>query len=262
MSRNPLSNQPPSNLSVGNIVSAGLRIYRDRFGLYYRLALTATLWSIVPVYGWAKSAAILGLISRLAFGEVAERPESVADARRYVEPRKWTFFAASLLVGLIFGGVFLVLSIPAAILLPAIIISQNPALYLVAIVLIIGFIVGMIWLVSRLGIYTLPLAIEDNATASSAISRSWNLTQGYVGRLQLVWLVSFLITLPVYLVIYGLIVGLVATINSEALVNLLELVLRIFLNPLILPLYQSIQAVIYYDLITRKEGFGLKLRDF
>jgi hypothetical protein len=74
-------------LSVGNVVSAGLRIYRDRFLTYFRLAFIAYLWIFVPIYGWAKFSSIMGLISRLAFGEVRERPETVTEANRYVKPR-------------------------------------------------------------------------------------------------------------------------------------------------------------------------------
>ena len=61
------------SLSIGNIVSAGLRIYRDHFSDYFRLAFIGYLWIIVPVYGWAKLATNMGLISRLVFAEIAEK---------------------------------------------------------------------------------------------------------------------------------------------------------------------------------------------
>ena len=95
-------------LSVGNVVSASLRIYRDHFKSYLGLALVASLWLFVPVYGWAKYSAIAALISRLAFGEVRENPETVSDARREVDPRKWSFFGAGILTVLIYFGVSLV----------------------------------------------------------------------------------------------------------------------------------------------------------
>ena len=101
MSVNP-SRQPMTPLSVGNVVSAALRIYRDRFKLYFSLALTAYLWVLIPIYGWARCYAIFGTISRLAFQELIERPESVDDARRHVIPRMWNFMLAGILVFLIF----------------------------------------------------------------------------------------------------------------------------------------------------------------
>jgi hypothetical protein len=51
------------SLSVGNVVSAGLRIYRDHFKPYYLEALRSYLWVLVPVYGWAKCLAIQGFRS-------------------------------------------------------------------------------------------------------------------------------------------------------------------------------------------------------
>ena len=63
-------------LTVGNVVSAGLRIYRDRFLEYFRIAFIGYLWILVPIYGWAKFAAMNGLIARLTFGEVTEKPET------------------------------------------------------------------------------------------------------------------------------------------------------------------------------------------
>src|SRR4028118_994496 len=95
-------------LSVGNVVSASLRIYRDHFKSYFGLAFVASLWLFVPVIGWAKYSAISALISRLAFGEVSEKPETVSDARRQVNPRMWRFLWAGILTYLIFFGVSLV----------------------------------------------------------------------------------------------------------------------------------------------------------
>lgn len=40
---------PMEPLSVGNVVSAGLRIYRDHFKSYFGISLRATLWSFVPL---------------------------------------------------------------------------------------------------------------------------------------------------------------------------------------------------------------------
>ncbi|MBD0313835.1 MAG: DUF975 domain-containing protein, partial [Microcoleus sp. T3-bin5] len=96
-------------LSVGNVVSASLRIYRDHFKSYFGLAFVANLWLLVPIYGWAKYSAILALISRLAFGEVREKPETVSDARPEVNPRMWSFLGAGILTFLIYIGVYVTL---------------------------------------------------------------------------------------------------------------------------------------------------------
>ena len=79
----------------------GLRIYRDNFKKYLKLAFIGYLWIFVPVYGWAKYSAMMGLLGRLAYGEVAEQPEAIKDARRHVKPKMWDFLVAGIIVVLI-----------------------------------------------------------------------------------------------------------------------------------------------------------------
>ncbi|UWU46657.1 hypothetical protein [Limnospira platensis] len=64
------------SLNLGDVISAGFRIYRDHFKQYFTMAFFGFLWLIVPIYGWAKFAAISGAIARLAFFEVSERPRT------------------------------------------------------------------------------------------------------------------------------------------------------------------------------------------
>lgn len=266
-------------LSVGNVVSAGLRIYRDNFPNYYKLAFIGYLWILVPVYGWAKYSAMMGLISRLAYGEIAEQPETVRDAQRYTKPKMWDFLVAGLLVGLIFSGamvayliVFGIIGVISGVILDQ---SSNDAFLAIGIVLIIGavllLIFGLIWLISRLFLVELPLAVEENITATSTISRSWNLTKGAVGRIQLVVFIAFLISIPIALVINLLSViiqlmigsGLDSSANVSGLEIIGILIYIIFLlaaSALMVPFWQAIKAVIYYDLRVRREGMGIDLR--
>jgi hypothetical protein len=46
-----------------------------------------------------------------------------------------------------------------------------------------------------------------------------------------------------------------------AVIAVINLPLSILLTALPIPFWQSIKAVIYYDLLTQKEGLGLNLRD-
>ncbi len=201
------SRQPIGLLSVGNVVSASLRLYREHFKLYYGLAFTAYLWIILPIYGWAKFYAISALISRLAFSELTEQPETVTEARRHVNRRMWSFLWAAILVfvmllAVTFGAGIIFGILGAAI--GAIIGSYAGAWVILALlgaIAFIAFIVGYIRLLSRLYIVEVPLAIENNLGASSTISRSWQLTKGYVSRLQWIVFVAFLITIPVSVVV-------------------------------------------------------------
>ena len=276
MSENPSSSRPISPLSVGDVVSAGVRIYRDHFKLYYGLAFTGYLWILIPVYGWAKFSAISGLLSRLAFCELIERPETVDDARRHVMPRMWSFLGAGFLSGLIISGVVIGAVLAFGILggvLAAILgqsLEATIILGLLGLIAVIVLILLYLWIVSRLFIVEVPLAVEDNVDATSAISRSWKLIKGSVLRLILVVTVAFLISLPITIVvqiisiiIQGVLTALLPT--DSPIFFLLYYVLILGLSfasgALLIPFWQAIKAVVYCDLRSRREGLGLEIRD-
>ena len=262
-------NRRPSGetLSVGNVVSAGLRIYRDNFKIYYLEALKSYLWLFVPVYGWAKFAAIQAIISRLAFFEVREAPESLADARRQVMPKMWIFLVTGILQWLIivagfivFGIIFVLLGIIGVFLNGVsldlrIVLSVVLGLLVVLVALLSLF--TPIWLFSRTTFADLAIAIDDIREATKAISRSWTITQGFVAKIQIIFFIAFLLTIP-FSVVSNL--GSLLFQNAEwgAVINLL---LTIPFGALLVPFWQSIKAVIYYDLLTQKEGLGLELRE-
>lgn len=266
-------------LSVGNIVSAGLRIYRDNFKKYFKLAFVGYLWVLVPIYGWAKYSAMMGSISRLAYGEIAEQPETVRDARRYTKAKMWEFFVAGLLASLIFLGALIAYLIVFSIIsvISGVIFNQgsNAILTAISILLIVAavllFIFGLIWLISRLFLVELPLAIEEGMNATSTIGRSWQLTKGSVGRIQLVVFIAFLISIPI-----GLAINILSAILQLAigagfesstggaglgiLATILYILLIVTAGALMIPFWQAIKAVIYYDLRVRREGMGIDLR--
>ncbi|MEB3882695.1 hypothetical protein [Lyngbya sp. CCY1209] len=109
-----------------------------------------------------------------------------------------------------------------------------------------------------------------NVTVLGAIARSWELTSGSVFRIQGIILVAILVTFPVSLVVQVVspIVQVIIVANfppDSVAFNLLSFLLIIALSfisgALFLPFWQSIAAIIYYDLRTRREGLGLELRD-
>jgi hypothetical protein len=262
-------------LSVGNVVSAGLRIYRDNFKQYFKLAFLGYLWILVPVYGWAKYSAMMGTIARLAYQEVIEQPEATRDAQRYVKPKMWNFLVAGILVGLILFVAIIPFSIIIGLVvaLTGFIFNQNSAVgTVVGVLLVIAalllFVFGLLWIISRLFLVELPLAVEENVTATSTISRSWNLTKGFVGRIQLVVLIGFLISVPILLVtniasfIFQTIIGagLENAPSLEAIGGILSLVIVFAGGALMIPFWQAIKAVVYSDLRVRREGMGIDLR--
>ena len=291
MPKNLSSSGQTGPLSVGNVVSASLRIYRDNFKLYFGLALVASLWLFVPIYGWAKYSAISALISRLAFGEVREKPETVSDARREVNRRMWRFFWAGILTFLIYIGLYVAVTVAVTIAMVigvyvagtiateilaeeavAAIIQQNAPIVavLLVVVAVIAFFIIYIRIISRLLIVELPLAIENNIGATSAIGRSWKLSKGSVGRIVWIFIVAFLVSLPMAIVgqiLTGIVrrvffSGLFAKAGIFYLVYYpLILALSFGSGAIVTPFWQAMKAIIYYDLRSRKEGLGLQIRD-
>jgi len=272
--------QPLKPLSVGNVVSAGLRLYRDHFKLYLGIAFRACLWALLPIYGWAKFSANSALISRLAFRELSERPETVTQARRHINPRMWSFFFAGILVILIFLGAMIGFSVlfgivasvlPIQAMVMGFLFNPDPVkigiFLLLALVIGIALMFGYIWLYSRLSIVELPLAIENNVDATSTIGRSWLLTKGFVLRLVGIFFVAYIITIPIAAIVQVVswIVQVVfaAILSDSGFFGLLYFLLNLalFLGGLAFPIpfWQAIKAVIYYDLRSRREGMDLQL---
>lgn len=271
------STEFPGPLNPGNVVSAGLRLYRDRFKTYLSLSVQAYLWLIVPVYGWAKYFMLTGIMSRLAFQELMQQPESVEAARGQVRPKLWSFFGLGLLMILIGFAAYLGLvvvgglagllaglatgGVATAVLSSEIGVGIGFAFGFLVFLAI--FLLGLIWLVARLLIAEVPLAIEPQMTASGSIGRSWMLSSLSVVRIQFVVLAAFLINLPIILVTNTfpqLTLGSV-TPDSAAFWTLysLSIGLSILGNMVVLPFWQTVKGVLYYDLRSRREGLDLKL---
>ncbi|HEY9858561.1 MAG TPA: hypothetical protein V6D16_03575 [Candidatus Obscuribacterales bacterium] len=278
-SPNLTPSSPIRPLSIGNIVSAGFQLYRSHFKQYLGLACKAILWAFIPVYGWAKASTINATISRLAFQDLVNQPESTSTARNQLEPKLWQFLVVQLLVGLILFGVNVGLSIAQGILvgiLGAIFGAESALTGLVSAVTSIVIFVIYIWAYSRFFIPDVVLALENQLDGTKAISRSWELTQGHVLRLQGVVLVAGLITFPlIALAVIPMILA-IASLAAVAVTGggpdagtlgfflislLVSIVLIIFASIVTAPFWQAIKAAVYYDLRGRREGMGFKLRD-
>jgi len=273
------SSQTSEFLSVGNVVSAGLRIYRDRFKLYLGLAFKALLWSFVPIYGWAKNFQIQGIISRHVFQDLTNQPESLATTRTQLAPQFWSFWVAQILIALIAFAVNIALTIVSVIIIGILTVvlgvtsSSEGSLLIPLIQNIINLITLAIylWFYSHFFIAELPLAIERNVTSTSCIRRSWELTRGLAFRVQVILLVAGLITAPIVLLalfpVFLMMSSLITSFSSEALVLTIisiifwGLILITVGNTIMMPFWQAIKAVIYYDLRSRREGLGLQVRD-
>ncbi|BAY49189.1 hypothetical protein SAMD00079811_68180 [Scytonema sp. HK-05] len=284
MSYNIGSPSPIQPLSLGNVVNAGLRLYRSHLKDYFLLALKAYVWLLVPFYGWAKFYALSALISRLAFGELVNQPESISSGQRFVNSRLWQFFITILLmfllgIGIVVAVVILIVfySFLSVVLVGGIGQLGNfntSVLYalfvLLNIVVSLVVLVAILWLLTRFFLVDALLVIEDNVDGTSTIARSWELTQGYVWRVLLISLVAFLITIPIQIfvqILITIIQLLFAPLieQNSPVFSLIYLLLILALSfasgAVVLPFWQAIKAVVYYDLRSRREGLGLRLRD-
>lgn len=298
-------------LSVGNVVSAGLRIYRDNFGNYFRIALLGYLWMFAPIivfsvalaaiisialgqssgniglyvlvlvvgivtlaYSSARFAAMSGLLARLAYKEVNEQPETVAEASRHTKPRMWSFWIAGILTVLIglTAGIAYVILYGVVVGVATAIAGQNAVglpIIATVLMLIVG-ILGFFWLSSRLFLFELPLAVEEGVRAGGAIGKSWEIARGAVGRIQLILLVSFLISIPIFIatvivssIVQAIIGGVLGNLSPEiagVLLIIFSIASNLASGALMIPYWQSIKAVIYHDLKVRREGMGFDLR--
>ncbi|WGV27131.1 hypothetical protein [Halotia branconii] len=264
---------PTQPLSIGNVVSAAVRLYRSHLKTYFKLALFAYLWVFVPVYGWAKYAAISGLISRLAFKELIYQPESVSNARSQVNPRLWSFLRVSFQVGismfLIYIGLAIVGGILAGLLgaaLGAILGSSGIIIgtTLAVILMVVIVLLGLTWFYARWVVAEVPLAVEDNINGAESVDRSWDLTKASVFRIQGVVLVAFFVTLPILLFLNY--VPSLFTLRLEPgstiywIVYTISIITSMIGGVFVMPFWQALKAVLYFDLRSRREGLGLQLR--
>lgn len=242
--------QPMKPLSVGNVVSASLRLYRDRFKLYFGLAFQAFLWGIVPIYGWAKLYQIQGIISRHAVSEFAEQPETIESIRNQLDRKMWDFWIAQILIGLIAFAVNFGLSIASTIIVGII-----PSLEAIINLVTLGI---YLWVYAHFFMTELPLAVEGNMKPKTAINRSWELSKGFVPNIMGIIAVASLITIPLGLIVLIPILITIPTVlinpSPEALLTALGMLVPLLfiafacIGLLVMPFWQIIKALIYYDL--------------
>ncbi|OKH55985.1 DUF975 domain-containing protein [Calothrix sp. HK-06] len=286
MSFNQGSSQPIQPLSIGNVVTAGLRLYGSHLKSYLKLGFIACAWILVPVYGWARCGATFALISRLAYSELVEQPETEQEAGRFVRARLWQFLVMALLMLLLIISITigvtillfiftLIVGTILRIIVPSLNANDvfNPIAILISFALLLGY-MGIIFTTfllvqARFIVIEVPLAIENYIDGASTIGRSWYLTSGNMWRISAILITTGLIIIALLLPINVLNIitqsflqpFLRADTNYRLLGVLINVVLILVRIAIVVPFLQTIKAVLYCDLRSRREGFGLKLRN-
>ncbi|MBD2125230.1 hypothetical protein NDI39_27180 [Microcoleus sp. ZQ-A2] len=303
MSMNPSSRQPIQPLSVGNAVSTGLRLYRSHLKPFFSVAVFATLWIVLPflliipfvflfvtktlglsalwliiplwlvifLYCLSQYLTNSALISRLGFGELIDKPETVNTGRSQLNRRNWSFLFQGIVVGILLFAFYIIcgiISVIVAGILGVVLGLINPAFGTIVSVIISVFIVllGLSWFYSRVWLAEVILAVEEGSQVIPSIGRSWELTQTSAFRIQGVFLVTFLVTLPMVLITgYLPQIPLFYMEQGSATYRtlyIISLVLSFACGAVTMPFWQAIKAVVYYDVRSRREGLGLQLRDW
>jgi hypothetical protein len=253
------------------------------------LFLVVPAWIALSLFCFAKYLGDTTAIARLAFNELTNKAETLPQTRRFTESRKWSLLLLNLLIGLVLTLLFVVLYILAAIsiiaifaamggtaflLNPAPAAAVNPTLivlsFLIMLAVVLIFLVLLIWFWVRFAVADLPLAVESRITATDAIGRSWELTRSNVWRTFLVLIVTAIIAFPLQAVVQvagtAIQEALLTVVPADSfaffgLATILSTIVSLLVGIVLLPLWQSMKAVIYYDLRSRREGIDIVLRD-
>ncbi|MGA7934219.1 MAG: hypothetical protein WCA35_11785 [Kovacikia sp.] len=271
-------------IAIGMVAAIVYSATQEPTSLVGLIVLAAIAVLVLWFYCVAKSLTNSALISRLAFNQLSSQPEELKDARRFVNARKWSFLLSKVFVAFIVLGLMLAFSVVIGILVGILVTagggwgsSGNALLAFILGLLLFGLIIAAIgfftWLGARLAAVEVPLAVEIESSATKTISRIWNLTKNNAWQVFFVFFITFCVTIPVYLlaqvlsVVPRVLITILIPADSDTyfplqvLFGLVSYATGLVLGILVLPLWQSIKAVIYHDLRNRQEGFGLQLRD-
>ena len=233
-------------------------------------------WIGITLYLMAKYATDRAVICRLAYQELIDAPETVSVATEHLRPRTWGFLRLSWLVGLYMFLIAFVGYIAFAVavglvagILSALVPSPGVFTYIIIGILVIALVVLWIVLVIRFYAYwfvaELPMAIESTNSASVSMRRSRQLSSTAVRTLVLIITVAFLITLP----ISGLssapsLIGQLMTLSDSqstiatgSFLVFLGFLLNVAIELFVMPFWQIIKAIVYFDLRNRREGADL-----
>lgn len=256
--------------------------------LIFFLIATPT-WLLLFIYAWSKAWLNSALISRLGFCELMNQPETPKSARKNIQSQLWMFFLAGILLGLVLVSVYIAFTLIFAILFVIIAfvfagifqvsrMPQDPTLItiitllgvLVYIIAIFFFLGSILWFYARLFLLEVPIAVEGGVNAFKALGISWKLTQKNIRFVIRIISIATLVNLPLWTIVQGtsaLIQPLLMTwiapgSNYLFFVSyLISSIVGIIGNIVLLPFWQTLKAVTYYDLRSRKEGLGLQLRE-
>jgi hypothetical protein len=307
---------PVGTLSIGNVVTTSITLYKSNFKRYFQVSLRATGWLLaillviliagligvglyaatnywlvlIPVvvggifgtlYCSAKYATDRAVICRLAYQELIDAPETVTVATQKLIPQTWGFLRLTWLISLYFSLIVIVVYIVliiAVVIVAAIVMyglkltAESPLAIIIISLAMIGAVLLVFGILIRYYAYwfiaELPLAVEQTKSANASIARSKQLISTAVGRVILIVTIAFLMMIPINTLGNGpSLIGQVMVSASTDLATqtiggaliLGGLLLNLLSELFIMPFWQIIKSIVYYDLRNRREGGDLTI---
>lgn len=254
--------------------------------------LAVVVWLVASLYCFGKYLANAGLISRLVFNDLTRTEETVKEAARVTRSLTWSYLGASLIylviavlvsfsLAFIFSLAFFLVLLTLGFLVGTIggtgLLSPTSPMtgfvgviiIILVLLLILGYFTGLVWILSRFFFSDVPLSVETKLGSIGTIGRSWALSEKSGFRLMTITTVGFLITLPINAI--GQIITVIPFALDRSggasaglatgLSSLLNLLVTLGITLLTLGFWQSVKAVLYFDLLHSKEGLGLDLEN-
>ncbi|MDB9314230.1 hypothetical protein PN462_14045 [Spirulina sp. CS-785/01] len=244
---------------------------------------------VALIYCFAQFLTHSALISRLAFNHLLDSDETVKEAKTKVKKRVWSFLGLAVFLAIFmmityivsFVIFFIFIGIGSTMLagLGGIANPSNTAvgvlvsifILLLVITFFVLFSLLLLWIYCRFFVLEVPLAVETQLKVYEVIQINWNLSKKNTRYLMVILSIAFLVNAPIYLV-FQLLSIMVQTL-AELIIDtpfpsvvvlvlsyLLGYLVSIVGGLLLIPFWQTLKGVIFYDLKTRREGFDLQLK--
>jgi hypothetical protein len=232
--------------------------------------LAVVAWLGLFVFCLAKSMNSRGVVARLAYQQLINQPESLSSASSQLANSHWKFLSLVLWLWLFLTGVFILsyLALGAGVGIGVAIAMniQNVLGYLLAGIFFIIGIVAFFWIFlhfySSWFVAELPIAVERCAGGLDAIGRSRQLSAPFSSRVLMIILVAILIVIPLNIIttIPAIAsIGQPPTSAAYLISQAVNLVLSVLLELFLMPFWQVIKSVVYFDLRSRLEGADLRM---
>ncbi|MGK7911293.1 MAG: hypothetical protein AB4050_07400 [Synechococcus sp.] len=223
---------------------------------------SAIAWLGFYLFSFAKFLANSALISKLTFNILANSTESPRQSTESIKGKTWAFFRIAFYSFMTFLLIYIFSWILGGILVftvTTILELSNSGEVAVAmgfigssVIYFLAVLCFLAWLFSRWFVPEVALAVEDISGAVDSLSRSWDLSKSSVFKLIVVAFIGWLITTPITVAISLLPIivtgGFDTSTTMYQSIAVLASILNAVVSIAILPFWQTIKGVLYYDL--------------